>query len=438
MSFVLGLLLSVIGPAENWPGFLGAGSNVSEATGIPLQWSPSEGIAWQTPLVGHGQSSPVIWNQRVFLSSVVGPKKDECIVSAYSLLDGKQVWSHTFANTDPVENSVYVSRAAPTPVVDADRVIVFFESGDLVALDHDGKELWKRAIHEDYGKFKNKFGIGSSPVQDDQHVFILIDDEGPSYLLAIEKATGKTVWRVERTPRSSWSSPGIVQAEGLAHIVVSSDGSVDGYHAGTGELLWSYTNVGGNTGASPIDLGEGRFFVAASAGRDGKNTELAKKSNLLMRIEKGTEGWQVKPVWNTEEASPSWASPIAYRDCAYWVNRVGVVYCFDLATGKLHYKERTDQSCWATPVGIGDRVYFFGKDGLTTVLAAGPKFEVLAKNQLWDPDQVTVDPQAGANEGTEERRRAAAMFSGPTIYGVAVAEGFMVIRVGEQLYGIHE
>jgi len=326
-----------------------------------------------------------------------------------------------------------VSRAAPTPVVDQDRVVVFFESGDVISFDHDGNEQWRRSLGTDYGKFQNKFGIGSSPVQTSSSVVILIDDEGPSYLLAIDKGTGKTLWKQDRTSRKSWSSPGLIQTGDSYQVVVSSDGSVDGYDAQSGELLWTFRDVGGNTGASPIDLGNGQFFVAASAGREGGNAELAKKSNMLMKIGKMGSQWKVERVWKTEEATPTWASPVSHKGCAYWVNRTGLVFCLDLESGKLHYKERTKQSCWATPVGIGDRVYFFGKDGLTTVLAAGNEFKVLAENGLWDPESIEADAKAGLNESTEERRRAAAMFSGPTVYGVALANGGIVIRIGDKL-----
>lgn len=438
MSTFFLLLLSAFAGDDVWPSFLGAGATTPSAELVPLTWSPTEGIAWQIPIVGHGQSSPVIWGKRVFVSTVDGPKKDACIVIAVSLIDGSSLWTYSLESTDPVENSVYVSRAAPTPVVDAERLIVFFESGDLVALDHDGKELWKRSLSQDYGKFQNKFGLGASPVQTQDSVFVLVDDEGPSYLVAIDKRTGKTIWKQDRTPRNSWSSPGLVKVGPREHIVISSDGTVDGYDTLTGKLEWTYSEVGGNTGTSPYDLGDCRFFVAASAGRDGANTELAKKSNLLMQVQQEGDGFRGVPLWRSAEATPSWASPIAHQGCAYWVNRVGVVYCLDLATGNVHYKERTKQSCWATPIGVGDRVYFFGKDGVTTVLGAGSEFNVLAENVLWDPDAIAPDPKAGANEATEERQRAAAMFSGPTVYGVAIAEGSIVVRIGEKLFCLRD
>ncbi len=426
------LLLATAG--DIWPGFLGSGAKRSDESKLPVTWSPSENISWNVAIPGHGQSSPVIWEQRVFVTSVDGPLKDSCLVYCNSLVDGKELWQYSLPTSDPVENSVYVSRAAPTPVVDAERVIAFFESGDLVALDHQGNEIWKRSLSKDFGKFQNKFGLSGSPVQTDKDVIILIDDEGPSYLVAIDKATGKTTWKQDRTSRTSWSSPGIINVDGSQQVVASSAGSVDGYDASTGNLLWSFTDVGGNTGTTPIDLGNGHFLVAASAGQDGKNSEMAKKSNFMMRVQREGSNWKADRLWLTEEATPSWASPIAHKGCSYWVNRVGVVYCLDSETGKLHYKERTKQSCWATPFATDDRLYFFGKDGTTSVLAAGPQFKVLAENVLWDPESIKPDANAGAKEPTEERRRAAAMFSGPTVYGVAVANDSIVIRVGDRLF----
>jgi outer membrane protein assembly factor BamB len=127
-----------------------------------------------------------------------------------------------------------------------------------------------------------------------------------------------------------------------------------------------------------------------------------------------------------------------YAGHAYWVNRSGVVFCFDAVTGELRYSERLKQSVWATPLGVGDRLYLFGKDGLTTVLRAGPKFEVLAENALWDPEDFKPDPAKAAAEESEERRRAAASFSGPVQYAAAAVGDSLLIRSGDTLYCVRE
>ena len=255
------LFVAVLPPvADAWPAFLGAGASAAKAEQIPLKWSPTEGVAWRATLPGHGQSSPVIWGERVFLTSVEGPQKDTFHLVCLDLASGKELWRKSTKNSAPVANSVYVSRAAPTPVVDATRVIAQFESGDCVAYAHDGKELWTRSLGTEMGPLVAEFGLGASPCQTESLVYVLLEHDGPSYLVALDKNSGATTWKAERSPRRSWSSPAIVTVEGQPQVVVSSSGSVDGYDATKGSLLWSFKEVGGNTGTTPIDCGEGRFF----------------------------------------------------------------------------------------------------------------------------------------------------------------------------------
>ncbi len=429
------LTLALLAATPEWPGFLGGGPVHVTPESLPLTWSPEKNIAWKSPLAGYGQSSPVVSGGRVFVTSVEGPLKDKCHVIALDLADGHEFWRHSLDSSDKVKTSAYVSKAAPTPVTDGRAVFAFFESGDIVALTVEGKRLWQRSLASDYGKFKNEFGLAASPVLTDDALVILADHEGPSYLIALSKQDGSVLWKTDRTSRVSWSSPALVPVGGRPQIVCSSAGSVDGYEPATGELLWSYADVAGNTAATPLPFADGRFLVGASPGREGgARADGAKRSNLAMSIE--AVGGKLTPniLWRTTQAVPTFGSPIVYADHAYWVNRSGVVYCLDAKTGESRYTERIKQSCWATPLGAGDRLYLFGKDGLTTVVRTGPKFEVLAENQLWDPAAIKPDPAKAAQEETEERRRAAAMFSGPVQYGVAVAPGSLLIRTGDGLY----
>lgn len=443
MTTVLCLALALVtaDASANWPGFLGAGEARATVQSLPLKWAPSENIAWQAKLPGDGQSSPVVWGDTAFVTAVEGDMKDTCHVIAIAVNDGKIRWQHAFESSDKVKSSLYVSRAAPTAAVDAQAVYAFFESGDVVALSHDGKELWRRSLSNDYGKFKNKFGLSASPVLTDNAVIILIDDEGPSYLVALAKADGKVLWKTDRTSRVSWSSPGVVTAAGKPMVVCSSAGSVDGYDPQTGELLWTFDEVGGNTSSTPMMFDEGKFLVGATAGREGDDAgraALSKKSNMAMSIELVDGKPTPRVLWRATSATPTFGSPMVHAGHAYWINRVGVVYCLDAATGEVRYTERLKQPCWATPLGVGDRVYFFGKDGLTTVLKAGEKFEVLAENQLWDPESVKSDPEAAAKEEPGSRRDAAANFSGPVQYGIAARDGLLLIRTGSTLYCIRE
>jgi outer membrane protein assembly factor BamB len=419
-----------------WPAFLGSGSSGIADNKLPASWSKTDGIQWKLPLVGHGQSSPVVWDDSVIVTTVDGKMKDRLLTYCIELDSGKVRWTQTISNTAPAKNSVYISRAATTPVVDAERIISYFESGDCVAYSHAGDTLWQRDLNKDYGPIVAEFGLAASPCQTADHVIVLIEHDGPSRLLALDKKTGATAWQAERTPRRSWSSPATFQIDGTEQIIVSSAGSVDGYDAADGKLLWTIEGVGGNTGVTPIDAGSGYFLIGAAGGRQGENETAAKRSNGLVQVKRDGGEWKASIVWANEKLSPSWASPILHRGLAYWVNRVGVVSCADAETGELIYSERLKQSCWATPIAAGDRLYFFGKDGITSVIAAGRTFQVLHENELFDPDQLPPESTSLEEETTEERRRASAMFSAPTVYGAAVAGDRFVVRIGNQVFCI--
>ncbi len=437
------LVPSAVGASEPnervvWPAFLGEGSSSVDAGQLPVSWEPTEATRWQAAIPGHGQSSPVVWGDRVFVSSVEGPMKDTWHVLCFDLSTGTLLWQHMLANSLPVENNLYVSRAAPTPVVDAERVVVQFESGDCVALTHAGEPIWQRVLSEEYGAPVNEFGLGASPCQDGERVFVLMEHDGPSYLVALDKQTGQTVWQVERQPRRSWSSPVLLVLDGQPQIVISSAGTVDGYDPADGRWLWSFTEVGGNTGVSPRGVGAAGVLIGASAGRQGENAEEAKRSNALLQVSRQGDDFEVRRVWSNADASPSWASPIYHQGLAYWINRVGVVTCIDAESGETVYTSRTKQSCWATPLAVGERIYLFGKDGLCTVIAAGRKFEVLGESNLWDPDALVPEAAPQVEESTPERQRGAAMFSGPTVYGYAVAGNRLIVRIGHRLFCLGE
>jgi len=420
---------------DHWPAFLGAGATDHTAAELPLTWSPSNNVAWVKTIPGHGQSSPVVWGDRVFVTSVEGPMKDTYHTLCFDRDSGEERWRRSTANSTPVKNSYYVSRAAPTPVVDQQHVIAFFESGDCVAYDHDGNQVWQRKLGLEEGPLIAEFGLGASPCQNETHLFVLLEHDGPSCLIALDKWTGETQWKADRSPRRSWSSPAMIRVADVPHVVVSSAGTVDGYSPDSGELLWSFDDIGGNTATTPIDFGDGRFLIGASPGRSGEATNSSADSNGLLQVTRQGDGWHVSREWVATGATPSWASPIIYGGFAYWVNRGGVVSCFDATDGTAVYTQRTKQSCWATPYGVGDRVYFFGKDGLVTVLAAGAEFKILAENQSWDKNTLPSEPRL-SEESSPERQQGVAMFSQPTLYGVAVVSDGFLLRVGNALIRI--
>lgn len=445
-------------PESAWPAFLGQGASVPSADALPLEWAPGS-AAWVADLPGHGQSSPVVWRDRAFVTAVSGKNKEKVHVLALDLATGRTLWRRTTDSADPVKNSVYVSRAAPTPCADEDAVYAFFESGDLYALDHDGEYLWRLELWSKYGRYENTFGLGSSPCQTEDALFILVDDaDGPSYLVAINKADGGVRWKADRgTGRKSWASPAVVTVGGAPQVVVSSGGNVQGYDPATGEQLWELTDVGGNTGVTPLpfpgdDGADGRFLIGASGGRGGETADAARVSNGAVKITRTADGFAAEKLWTNEALSVSWASPVVHDGRAYWVNRQGVLFCLDAETGEQLFASRTPAgSCWATPLAVagagsegaesgGDggaagRVYLFGKDGVTAVVAAADDYELLAENRLWEEGETEADPDLAA-ETDPQRAAASAMFSGITQYGVAADPGGLLIRTGGRLFRV--
>jgi len=372
-----------------WPGFRGDGSSSTSAGNLPLEWSPAKGVAWQVELPGYGQSSPVIWGDTVFITAASGKMKETLIVAAYDLATGKQKWLKEFPAAAQIEATDYVSKAAPTPAVDAERVYAFFETGDLLALDHAGNQLWHRQLTKEYGEYKGNHGIGSSLALAKAGLIVLWDHEGPGFLLGVDKATGKNLWKVDRDARVSWSSPIIAPGE-QEEVVISSKGVVQAYRTSDGKLVWEQTGLDGNTVASPTPTGE---LVVIGSNDAAWNVALKRGAEVQDRI-----------AWRAE-ATNSFGSPLVHRGKVYYVNRAGVATCIDLADGKTLWSQRLPGSCWASPLGAGDRVYFFTKDGKTVVISAdetdGRRAKVLAENE---------PPVEG------------------TVYGVAVVPGAIVLR----------
>lgn len=390
------LIAAFIGDPSVWPTFLGQGASKIDAQSIPVSWSPTENIAWKTKLPGKGQSSPVIWGDKVFVTCIEGTMKDTCYIVAISLADGQELWRQSIASAQPVRSTYTQSRSAPTPAVDANGVYTFFETGNVVACGHDGQIKWQRDLTADYGMFESTIGLAASPTVYQDTMIILVDHEGPSYLLGLDTASGQEKWKTERISRSSYSSPILHTIAGKTQIICSSSGSIDGYDPANGEMLWTFDeNIGGNRTGAALPISEGIFTISGTPGMHNEREQEARNTNLAMQIELIDGQYVPKVLWRTTEAMPAYNSPMSHRNLSYWVTKAGIVYCYDASSGKQVYANRACSTCWATPVGLDDRIYLFGKDGTTVVIAAGPEFKVLSENTLWNPDEVGRDSRPG-------------------------------------------
>ncbi len=396
----------------DWPSFRNGGSS-HVVSGLPLTWSATQGVSWERELIGYGQSTPVIYDGRVYLSAVEGKMKDNCVIQCLDLASGKELWQFSFESANKALSNYAASRAAPTPIVDGNAIYAFFESGDVVAVDHAGQKRWHRNLTADYGKFENGHGLGASPAQAGDCMILNIEHKGPSYLLALDNKTGATVWKTDRPSSSSWSSPIVVDEQGAGTVIVSSAGSVIAYDAATGAKRWDLGGLDGNSVPSPT-LDGSKLLVGARLPEFADENGGGTPSNCCINLAKMVDG---RPdfLWRAEKVTSDYASPVVCGDCAYYVSKAGVLHCLDLDSGKVHYSKRLGTQCWGTPIVSQDRIYFFGKDGRTVVLKSGTAYEVVATNELWDPAN-PPKPETYV-EGSRSERRA------PTEGGTSVEGG---------------
>lgn len=363
----------------SWSSFLNNGSNRITGT-LPVNWSHEKGIAWQCETTGYGQSTPVIWGETVYLSSVLGDQKDQSVLTAYQLSTGKQLWQKSIQAETNAPSNYMIARAAPTPVVDAQGVYVFYETGDLLAFDHGGKQLWHRTLSQEYGPFINGHGIGSSPVQNKSHLFLALQHDGPSCILAIDKSSGKQAWKRDCESAKAWASPVLWSQGDREALILSSAGSCTSYSTEDGSILWQMKQLVGNRIPTPT-IDQNRLYLGARIPEFG-TTKDAAQSNLCLELT--STGYETK--WQSRKATCDYASPVIANGCAYYITKAGILYCLDSETGSQNYAVRLGMECWATPIADEKHLFLFGKDGETKVVALGAEYQEVAKNGLWDLD----------------------------------------------------
>ena len=408
-----------------WPKFQGPSASDGLSDSLPLNWSTEKDIAWTASLPGYGQSSPVIHGDLLVITSIEGPEKETGIIVGLDKNTGKTLWKKEIQTASGAKNNSYVSRAAPTPIIDANQITVLFEGGNLLALDHQGGELWQRNLVADFGEIKARHGLSSSLEQNKETVFVWIERENEPYVLAVSKKDGTNQWKAPGLGVTSWSSPRLVPVEESEHLVLSGVGKLIGLDPQSGEKLWDFEDISGNSTPTPVPAGDGRFLIGATTGRSGGGAGKAARSNGLVQISRGDDAkFKAEFVWRSKRATSSFGSPLIHAGLAYFVNRQGVIYCLDLADGEEQYAERTADSVWATPFAAGDKLYFFGKKGTTTIIKSGKEFEEVAVNQL-----VTDKAEGDAAEASPAR-------GGRVLYAAAADEGTIFLRTGNRLFCI--
>ena len=399
------VLLDTTSLASNWPQWRGpSGQGISEEKNLPTQWGVGKNIKWRTPLPGRGHSSPIVWGNRIFVTTAIegeavpgakavkhmmgdkeflhpdsigADKKHTFKVICLDRETGKILWEQTAFEGTPYDNRHRKSSyAASTPATDGNLVFAFFGTEGLYAYNMKGKLAWKA----DLGKLGTVgMGTGTSPILYKNLVLMQCDEEGggASFIVALDSKTGKEVWKTPRKVQVSWATPMLVKTAKRTELITSGTETIISYDPATGKELWRHKGVESNAIPSPVANGEMVFVTA------GFPTKVAMAINLG-----GAGDLADTVVWKYSKGTAYVPSPILYGDYLYLTTDRGILTCLDARTGEVKYeggRVPVPATFTASPVAFDGKILMTSEDGDTFMVKAGPTHEILATNSVGEP-----------------------------------------------------
>jgi outer membrane protein assembly factor BamB len=381
-----------------WPQWRGPhATGVSKTADPPVEWSESKNVRWKVEIPGRGSASPVVWGDKVFILSAVPVGVDlaashqarggtrpaiphKFVVMALDRKTGKVVWEKTARETTPHEGAhqQFGTYASSSAFTDGERVYAFFDSFGLYAYDMNGKLLWEKDLGDK--KMRNEFGEGQTPVLHGNKIVVQWDHQGPSFITALDKTTGKELWRTDRQEIDSWGTPLVVEHGGKAQVIASAMNKVTSYDLETGQVVWQGPGLTMNP--IPSTVYENGMVYAVSGFRGNK------LHAIQLDEAKGDLTTTSAIKWSLSADTPYVPSPLLYDGVIYLLKgNTGILSAFDAKTGKPHYQlQRLEgvPNVFASPVAAKGRIYIPGQQGATIVVKAGSAYEVLATNTLED------------------------------------------------------
>jgi outer membrane protein assembly factor BamB len=392
VSVVLAFCAGVTLAAENWPQWRGPHlTGISSEKGLPVKWSTSTGenVAWKLAMPARSGATPIVWNDTIFLSVATSPggrpgaPEGDVELWAVSRKTGEPTWKKLIAGGNYRINKQNMS--SPSPVTDGRTVWVLTGVGMLKAFDFTGNELWARDIQKDYGAFGLNWGYAASPLLHEGMLYVPVlhgmKTDDPSYLLKIDGKSGKTLWRVERPTDAvaespdAYTTPALLTYGKTTEIVITGGDVVTGHDPQTGKELW---RAGGlNPGKAP------NYRIVASPIATGGLVIAPTRVRPMVAITPGGRGnvTASHTAW-TFDRGPDVPTPVSDGTLLYSVDDRGIVHALDVKTGRVVYgPERLKPAIYtASPTLADGKIYVTNEEGLTSVFAAGPKFEILAEN----------------------------------------------------------
>jgi outer membrane protein assembly factor BamB len=410
-------------PQSNWPQWRGPLANgLAPQADPPLEWSETKNVKWKVKLPGKGTATPIVWGDRVFILSAIAPERKveakpaepvttnaaaaggggrrqgggfgrgekpteihEFVVVCLDRKTGKTLWQKTAKQEIPHEGHHQDHGfASASPVTDGEVVLAYFGSRGLHCYDLDGNLKWSK----DFGDMITRagFGEGASPALHGDTVVVNWDDETENdFIVALDKRTGKELWKNPRNEATGWSTPFIVEHGGKGQVIVSASGKVRGYDLASGKELWSCGGLGSNPIPTPVVDGDTVYvmsghrepkLIAIALGRTGDLT--------------GTDAVR----WSYNKSTPYVPSPVLIGESLYFISgNTGKLSCFDVKTGQPRFEAEQLEGVfgtYASLVAVKDRIYVLGREGKCVVLKPGPKVDILASNKLDDRTDASV------------------------------------------------
>lgn len=403
---------------NDWYRWRGVGEDGMARGDAPLEWSDSKNVAWRVPIAGRGFSSPVIWGDQIFLTSAVpgdsttptvaptpaapqqqrgapgnaGTGRDyKFTVLSLDRNTGRVLWERVAKTASPHEgyHPKYGSFASNSPITDGKYVWAFFGSRGLYCYDLKGKLIWEKQFEP--MKMKLQFGEGAAPALDGDTLYLKFDQEGGSFLLALDKNSGKELWRVPRTEQTSWSQPLVVSYKGRKQVIVSASEKTRAYDAATGKQIWEVAGLGANVIPAPVTLGDMVYVMSGYRSPNLQAIRLGHEGDLA-----GTDAI----VWTNDKGNSYTPSPVLADNKLYFVTDNGMLSCLNAVTGEPYYRQQRLPKPYnfkASPVGINGKLYLATEEGDVVVVKMGEKYEVLATNTLSDQMFVATPAVAGGS-----------------------------------------
>ncbi|MFC1553373.1 PQQ-binding-like beta-propeller repeat protein [candidate division KSB1 bacterium] len=383
--------------AQNWPQWRGPLMTGAAPEGNPpVEWSEQKNIRWKIPLPGNGYATPAIWGNDIFLTAGISSETGSSgsrgrgmsvrytqpvkfVVMCIDRTTGEIKWEHMVREEVPHEGQHPSSTfATNSPVTDGERVYFYFGSQGLYCFTVGGDLLWEK----DFGDMSKvmQFGEGSSPVLYKNRLIVNWDHEGQSFIVVLDAVTGDEIWRKNRDEGTTWMTPLIVEVAGKPQVITTATSKIRSYDLATGELVWEDDGLTRNVIPSPV-AADGVVYVLSGFGGFALRA-------IRLEEAKGDISGSPAILWAYNQFTPYTPSPLLLGGNLYFLkSNNGFLTCLNTATGQPHYSnQRLDgiSGVYSSPVGVNDRVYVLGRDGVTLVLNNGSEYDVLATNTLDD------------------------------------------------------